>query len=81
MAHVLNILSLGFEKCLKMSVEKEVIRAIGSDLGETKMDCEHLKRSMNETSVSFFIHEINTWNLSSITKTSFYQYSMRILDE
>ena len=57
-----------------MSVEKEVIRAIGSDLGETKMDCEHLKRSMNETSVSFFIHEINTWNLSSITKTSFHQY-------
>ena len=29
----------------------------------------------------FFIHEINTWNLSSITKTSFYQYSMRIWDE
>ena len=65
----------------QMSVEKEVIRAIGSNLGEAKTDCEHLKRSMNEIRVSFFIHEINTWNLSSITKTSFYQYSMRILDE
>ena len=81
MAHVLNILSLGFERCLRCQWKKEVIRAIGSDLGEAKMDCEHLKRSMNEIRVSSFIHEINTWNLSPITKTSFCQYSMSPWDE
>ena len=61
-----------------MSVEKEVIRAIGSDLGETKMDCEHLKKSVNEIRMSFFFHEINAWNLSHNTKTSFNQYSLRL---
>ena len=61
-----------------MSVEEEVIRAIGSDLGETKMDCENLKKSVKEIRMSIFFHEINAWNLSHNTKTSFNQYSLRL---
>ena len=57
---------------------KEVIRAFRSDLGETKMDCEHLKKSVNEIRMSILFHEINAWNLSHITKTSFDQYSLRL---